>query len=108
MNKIEPNKTHKKSSDNCCSEPFCENCLLEDCKDKNCQVHTMERKIERRILSGLLFGGRIGYHGSKEERYLVEKLSQKYFKNKFDLELTKVETALVNKWFKTLKRTYPL
>jgi len=31
-----------------CNNPDCAKCLTVACKDNNCPVHTMERKIERR------------------------------------------------------------
>jgi hypothetical protein len=31
-----------------CNDPDCGKCLIENCKDDDCPVHTMERKIKRR------------------------------------------------------------
>lgn len=31
-----------------CNEPNCSKCLIANCKDDNCPVHTMEHKIQRR------------------------------------------------------------
>lgn len=31
-----------------CNDPNCAKCLVSNCEDDNCPIHTMERKKERR------------------------------------------------------------
>lgn len=95
-------------SKQCCKNPLCRDCLTVNCKKVDCDIHKKEDKIESRVLRGILFGERLGYEPSTEEKDLVEKLKLKYYKGDVDIRISGEEKELVNKWIDQLNNKYSL